>query len=369
MSAGDEPASRIPVAVITGFLGSGKTTLVNAVLRTPQCAQAAVIVSEYGEVGVDHVLIQAPPKRMRLVDGGCMCEYVHEEIAENLMNLLEARRLGDEGAAFDRVLIETSGLGDPVPIIQLLQTDPEISRHFELRAVLALVDGVNGTESLERYAQSVKQAAVADLLVLTKIDVADAATLGALAERLRGINPGARQVRAAHGALDASLLDGLAHDAGSGSGALAERWLAREAFAAPRGDGPSPIRTFSLVREGEATTPGLVLWMHLLAGFRGAGLLRVKGIVNVEGRPHAIQAVQTVVSEPVALDDWPDGERTTRLVFIVRGIDEQALRDSLAALGFEGGREARNLVIRPEVYARFRDTIGLFRQRSPAAVD
>lgn len=356
---------RIPVAVVTGFLGSGKTTLVNAVLKKPAFGQAAVVVSEYGEVGVDHVLIQAPSKRMRLVDGGCMCEYVHEEVAASLMNLLDQRVEGTE-TAFDRVIIETSGLGDPVPIIQMLQIDPEISRYFELRVVLTLADGLHAAEHLAKYPQSVKQVAVADVVVLTKIDLASPESVDALAARLKTFNPGARQVRAAHGELDPSLLDGRPHQPG---GTLAEvgKWLAGEAFEQPAGPDKSPIRTFSLVHEGEATIPGLVLWQHLLSGFRGAGLLRVKGIVNVEGRPHAIHAVQTIVSEPVPLDDWPDGDRRSRMVFIVRGLDEQALRDTFAALSFEGGRDRRNMVIRPEVYARFRDTITLFRRHGATA--
>ncbi|WP_232076784.1 CobW family GTP-binding protein [Variovorax sp. PBL-H6] len=356
-------AQRIPVAVITGFLGSGKTTLVNAVLKKPACGQAAVVVSEYGEVGVDHVLIQAPSKRMRLVDGGCMCEYVHEEVAASLLNLLDRRVAGTE-TDFDRVLIETSGLGDPVPIIQMLQVDPEISRHFELRVVLTMADSLHALQHLDRYAQSIKQVAVADVLVLSKVDVAEPQAVEALSARLRTLNPGARQVRAAHGDLDARLLDGTPHQAG-GSLAEVRQWLASEAFASPTADDRSPVRTFSLVHEGEATVPGLVLWQHLLSGFRGAGLLRVKGIVNVEGRPYAVHAVQTIVSEPVPLDQWPDDDRRSRMVFIVRGLDEQALRDTFAALRFEGGRDLRNMVIRPEVYARFRDTISLFRQRAP----
>lgn len=361
MDLKSSPEQRIPVAVITGFLGSGKTTLVNAVLKKPACGQAAVVVSEYGVVGVDHVLIQAPSKRMRLVDGGCMCEYVHEEVAASLLNLLDQRVPGTE-TEFDRVIIETSGLGDPVPIIQMLQIDPEISKHFELRVVLTLADSLHALEHLDSYAQSLKQVAVADVLVLTKIDVASPEAVDELSARLRTLNPGARQVRAAHGDLDASLLDGTPHQPGRDL-AEVQQWLAGDAFKLPTRDDKSPIRTFSLVYDGEATIPGLVLWQHLLSGFRGGGLLRVKGIVNVEGRPYAIHAVQTIVSEPVPLDEWPDDDRRSRMVFIVRGLNEQALRDTFAAFSFEGGRDRRNMVIRPDVYARFRDTISLFRVR------
>jgi len=367
-------AGRIPVVLVTGFLGSGKTTLVNHLLKTPRFARAAVVVNEFGEVSIDHLAIDAPRRRVRVIDGGCLCGHVHEEVATSLLDLLEQRASGGE-ARFDRVIIETSGLADPVPIIQILLTDPEISDAFELRSVITVADGMFGAGHLEAHVESVKQAAVADVLVTSKTDIASPADLEALESRLAGINPRALRLRAANGVVPVESLDGDGY-AVSGRSSEAQAWLRRPDYAAvtrPASADPA-IRTFALVHEQEITVPGFVLWMNLLAGFRGAGLLRVKGIVNVEGRPYAIHAVQTVISEPIALDRWPDeADRISRLVFITRGMDADAVQRTFHALGFEGGRERRNMIIRPETYARFKETIELFRhdanrQRAPAHV-
>ncbi|HSU42798.1 MAG TPA: GTP-binding protein, partial [Casimicrobiaceae bacterium] len=216
---------------------------------------------------------------------------------------------------------------------------------------------------LDAHEQSLKQAAVADVLVLSKRDLAGDDGLAALSQRLASLNPGARQCPATHGELDLSLLDagGYAIDARS---AEAKTWLSdpRYATATPAASHDRSLRTFSLTHDGEITVPGLVLWMNLLAGFRGAGLLRVKGILNVEGRPYAVHAVQTVLSEPVPLERWPDGDdRRSRLVFITRGIAPEDVKRTFATLAFEGGREKRNLTIRPETYARFKQTMEVFR--------
>ncbi len=352
---------RIPVVLVTGFLGSGKTTLVNRMLKTRAYARAAVVVNEFGEVSVDHMLVDVPRHRMRVIDAGCICGHVHEEVATSLLDLLERR--GNGGEAFDRVLIETSGLADPVPIIQILLTDAAVAQSFELRCVVAVCDGVHGLQHLDAHDESRKQAAVADVLVLSKRDVASAEALDALSARLASVNPGAVQVHASHGDVDPAAFErgGYAIDARS---EIARRWLNDTGYAAatPSAAADPSITTFTLTHEQPITVPGLVLWMHLLAGFRGAGLLRVKGIVNAEGRPYAIQAVQTILSEPVPLERWPDDhDRRSRLVFITRGIAPEEIRRTFATFDFEGGRERRNLVIRPELYARFKQSMEAFR--------
>ena len=357
------PQARTPALLITGFLGSGKTTLVNRLLKTPTFARAAVVVSEYGEVGIDHVLVQAPRRRLRVIDGGCLCGHVHEEVASSLLDL-HSRSDRDPELDFDFVLIETSGLADPVPLIQTLLTDRHVAARYELKTVIAVADGVHGAAQLECHEQSLKQAAVADTIVISKSDIADAGGLNALAARLRAINPGARQLRARNGELrPGDILDRAGYDPAACSSA-ARGWLDDRCYAArvAPASADRAISTFTLSYEAEITLPGLVLWMNLLAGFRGAGLLRVKGIVNVEGRPYAVQAVQTIVGEPVALDAWPQGDdRRSRLVFITRGIDAEDIRRTFAAFSFDAGRAARNLTINPATYARFRDTIELFR--------
>lgn len=356
-----EPRAPVPVWLITGFLGSGKTTLVNRLLKDASLSQAAVVVGEYGEVGVDHVLVEAPQKRVRLVDSGCICGHVHDEIAARLLDLDAARDDGPDHQ-FDCVLIETSGLADPVPIVQLLLTDDAIAGRFALRSVITVVDGLMGEESLARHPESAKQLAVADTVVVSKTDLADAATIDSLRHRVSALNPGARQFTAARGQVDSdALLEASAWSAGMRP-RESRAWLEEllQASAVPAMPDPQ-IRTLSLVHDGEVTRPGLVLWLNLLAGFRGAGLLRVKGIVNVEGRPVAIHAVQRVISEPVELDDWPDAERRTRLVVIARGMQEADIRATFEAFRIEAGRDRRNTVLRPERYREFQRVIQAFR--------
>jgi G3E family GTPase len=367
LSVVEAQAPRVPVLLVTGFLGSGKTTLVNRLLKTRAFACAAVVVNEYGEVSIDHVLVEAPRRRMRVIDGGCLCAHVHEEIASSLLDLY-VKRDRDPDLDFDFVLIEMSGLADPVPVIQSLLTDRHVTSLYELKTVIAVADGVHGTEHLTRHAESVKQAAVADTVVISKTDLNDSAGLDALAARLSAINPGARQLRVAHGAVHAAeILDHAGFDL-AGRSEAARGWLNDRSYAAtvPAASADPAISTFALSYDEEITLPGFVLWMNLLAGFRGAGLLRVKGIVNVEGRPYAVQAVQTVISEPVALDAWPEGDdRRSRLVFITRGIDATDIRRTFEAFRFEGARAKRNMVVDPQTYACFRDTIELFRSSPP----
>lgn len=363
MSAFATHPLRVPVLLVTGFLGSGKTTLVNRLLKTRAFARAAVVVNEYGEVSIDHVLVMAPRKLMRVVDSGCLCGHVHEEIATSLLDLYRRRDHAPD-LDFDFVLIEMSGLADPVPVIQLLLTDHHVSALYELRTVIALADGVHGADQLGRHPESVKQAAVADTIVISKADIANSAALETLAAELAVINPGARQLRISHGNVEPEqILDQAGFDVSARSVA-ARDWLNDQSYTvttAPASADPA-MCTFSLTYDEETTLPGFVLWMNLLAGFRGAGLLRVKGIVNVEGRPYAVQAVQTIVSEPVALDAWPDSDdRCSRLVFITRGIDADDIRRTFATFKFDAGRAPRNMTINPETYEQFRTTIELFR--------
>ncbi len=368
LSAVEAQAPRLPVLLVTGFLGSGKTTLLNRLLKTQAFARAAVVINEYGEVSIDHVLVQAPRARMRVIDGGCLCGHVHEEVASSLLGL-HAKRDRDPTLDFDVVLIEMSGLADPVPVVQILLTDRHVTALYELKTVVAVVDGVYGHQHLKAHEESVKQSAVADTIIISKTDLADCQTLDALAARLKSINPGARQLRVANGDVrPAELLDNAGFDL-SGRSDMVRSWLNDESYAAtvlPASADPA-ISTFALIYDEEITLPGFVLWINLLAGFRGAGLLRFKGIVNVEGRPYAVQAVQTVVSEPVALGEWSEGDdRRSRLVFITRGIDAADVRRTFEAFKLDAGRAPRNMTISPASYARFRDTIELFRT-SPRA--
>jgi G3E family GTPase len=365
LSAYQAPSLRVPVLLVTGFLGSGKTTLVNRLLKTRAFAKAAVVVNEYGEVSIDHALVEAPRRRLRVVDSGCLCGHVHEEVASSLLDLY-GRRDRSPDLDFDCVLIEMSGLADPVPVMQILLTDRHVSALYELKTVIAVADGVHGAGQFARHTESVKQAAVADTIVISKTDIAGAQELDALARRLAALNPGARQLRAAHGDIAAELvLAGAGFDL-AGRSEAARGWLNDENYAAtvaPASADPA-ISTFSLTYDEEITIPGLVLWLNLLAGLRGAGLLRVKGIVNVEGKPYAVQAVQTIVDEPVPLAAWPDDGRRSRLVFITRGIDAADIKRTFATFRFDAGRAPRNLTLNPETYVQFAETMQLFRTSS-----
>jgi G3E family GTPase len=369
LSAFAAQPARVPVLLVTGFLGSGKTTLVNRLLKLNDFSQAAVVVNEYGEVSIDHVLVEAPRYRMRVVDSGCLCGHVHDEIASSLLDL-QAKRSRRPDHDFDCVLIEMSGLADPVPVIQLLLTDPHVTTHYELKTVIAVADGMHGGDHLVHHPEWIKQAAVADTVILSKGDIADCAHLDVLASQIAAINPGARQLRVAHGNVCAAeFLDHAGFDL-TGRSDAARGWLNDRSYAATvsAASADPAISTFALTYDDEITLPGFVLWMNLLAGLRGAGLLRVKGIVNVEGRPYAVQAVQTIVSEPVLLAQWPeDDNRRSRLVFITRGIDAADIRRTFETFRFEGGRARRNMTINPQTYVRFRDTIELFRTSPPTA--
>jgi G3E family GTPase len=368
-AAFDAARPRVPVLLVTGFLGSGKTTLVNWLLKTRTFTRAAVVVNEYGEVSIDHVLVAAPRRRMRVIDAGCLCGHVHEEVASSLLDLY-AQRDHAPDFDFDFVLIEMSGLADPVPVIQLLLTDPRVGEHFELKTVIAVADGVHGAGHLTQHPESIKQAAVADTIVISKTDLANCSALDELCARLAAINPGARQMRVAHGEVrPEQILDYAGFDLAARSVA-ARSWLNDESYAAttPPASADPTISTFALTYDEEITLPGFVLWMNLLAGFRGAGLLRVKGIVNVEGQPYAIQAVQTIISEPFLLDAWPDSDdRRSRLVFITRGIDVADIRRTFTTFKFDAGRAPRNMTINPANYDRFREAIELFRTSYPRA--
>ena len=360
---------RIPVVLVTGFLGSGKTTLMNRLLKAPAFARAGVVVNEYGTVSIDHLLVASPKARTRIIDSGCLCGHVHEEVASSLLDL-HHRAQGDPAAGFDCVLIETSGLADPVPIIQIITTDHDVSTRFELRTVVTVVDAVHGAARLATHAESLKQAAVADTLVVSKIDLAEGNAIEALETRLSAINPAARRLRAAYGSVDAETVLGQPGFRITERSDAARAWLADCAYhdhVAPASADTS-IRTFALEHESEITVPGLVLWLNLLAGMRGGGLLRVKGVVNVEGRPFAIQAVQTVISEPQPLDAWPDDDRRSRLVFIVRGMDADDVHRTFAVFDFDAGRAPRNAWIDPANYRCFAATMELFRRTTGRAM-
>jgi G3E family GTPase len=350
-------ADRTPVSIITGFLGSGKTTLLNRVLQDPAMAGAAVIINEFGEIGLDHLLIATPNENTVLLASGCICCTVRGDLVDTMRNLERQRRDG-QLPPFDRLLIETSGLADPVPIMQTVVADEQIAPRFEMDGVLTLVDAVNGMMQLDQQSEAVKQAAVADRLVLTKTDIMPASD--ALRDRLTRINPGAQQLVACNGEIDAGDLFGAGLHARADAGELA-RWLpaAAVAQAEARSDRvykrhDDGVCSYCFTLDEPVSRTGMTAWLTALASLRGANLLRVKALLNVDGAPVAVHAVQTLIHEPVELACWPDADRRSRLVFITRDMSRAEIESTLDILRLRPTNDSPTpQPLDPAAYARF----------------
>ena len=329
---------KIPVSLITGFLGSGKTTLLNALLRHPGMGETAVIVNEFGEIGIDHLLIETALDDAVLLKSGCVCCSMRGDLVDTLAGLLERRERG-ESPPFRRVLIETTGLADPAPVLHTLAANPEATRGYRLGHVLATVDAVNALDQLVRHYESAKQAALADRLVLTKTDLASPQQAARVTARLAALNPAAPVVRAIDGDADPRLLFPPTSGAERAAPAEVEAWLAAaglgsHAHAEGDFDHCHGIDSFCLVHDRPIAWPALKAWLEALASLRGPNLLRLKGIVDVAGRagPVVIQAVQHILHPPRELARWPGEDRRSRLVCIVRDLPRAALERSFAAL-------------------------------------
>ncbi len=296
----------IPVSIVTGFLGSGKTTLIGRILRDPGFARIAVIVNEFGETGLDHSLIARSDETLLALTTGCLCCAVRNDLVTTLLDLRE--RAGD---AYDRVLIETSGLADPAPILHTLMTDAAVTAAHALDTLLTLVDAVHGEATLARHVEARRQVALADALVLSKTDLREPPP--ALLAELAALNPGV----APGGVTLFSGADPVARAARMA--ALPDR-PARSPFQARHTGG---IESFVLQRDRPVPALALALLLEALTEHCGPRLLRVKGLVDVEempGQPALVHGVQHVFSPPAFLPRWPDADHTTRLVFIVQGV-------------------------------------------------
>ncbi len=358
---------RLPVSIITGFLGSGKTTLLNRLLQDPAMAGAAVIINEFGEIGLDHLLIATPNENTVLLSSGCICCTVRGDLVNTLRDLDKQRRKG-ELPPFDRVLIETTGLADPVPIAQTVVTDEKLAPAYQLDSVITLVDGVNGLQQLDTQPESVKQAALADRLLISKTDLPEATAVQALLARLSELNPGAQVLTVARGEVTPALLFGAAINA-EARAAEVQRWLREDAFVrveAQQGFAfgthnrasahDACIQSYSIHLEEPISAEGLTAWLTALASLHGKELLRVKGLLNVDGEPVAVHAVQTLIHEPVTLQQWPDAERRSRLVFIARGMNRAAIESTLDVLRWKSTSTLPAGEIPkpdPQAYARF----------------
>jgi G3E family GTPase len=338
-------AEPIPITVLTGFLGSGKTTALNHLLRQPAMAGTMVIVNEFGEIGLDHELIESADEDTVLLRSGCLCCTIRGDLIDTLQSLSRRRELGAT-PPFDRIVIETTGLADPAPILQALLTDPIVASRFRLDGVIATVDAVAGRSTLDRHIEAVKQAALADRLVLTKTDLAAAAECAAMERRLRAINPAAPILRAQQGAIDPAALFDIGNYDPLSKGPDVQRWLNEEKYTRHdpdeqhHEDAPHDlnrhddhIRAVCLTLDRPIAGEALDRWLENLLRLRGPDLLRFKAIINVAELPGPLvaHAVQHVVYPPIMLKAWPSDDRRTRMVFITHDIDERMLRDSLKA--------------------------------------
>jgi G3E family GTPase len=346
------PEEPLAVSVLTGFLGSGKTTLLRHLLNHPAMEETAVIVNEFGEIGLDHLLVEQASEDTVLLNSGCLCCTVRGDLVNGMRDLYK-RRVKGEVPAFQRLVIETTGLADPAPILQTIMTDPLLAERFRLDGVITTVDAAVGAATLDRHRESVKQAAVADRLLLTKSDLAAADDLVELQSRLRRLNPAAPIHAVSQGEIDPALLfnAGLYDPATKTSDV--RRWLKAEAYDTHghahhhhhhdvnlhdgnRHDGSrhdAGIRAFCVTYDRPLDWDRFNAWVEMLITLYGADILRIKGILNVAGvdDPIVIHGVQHVFHPPARLEAWPDESRQSRLVFIVRDLKPEMFEHTLKA--------------------------------------
>lgn len=351
----------IPVTLLTGFLGSGKTTLLNALLRDPGMDRVAVVVNEFGEIGLDHDLIESSTETMVLMASGCLCCTVRDDLARTLDDLRQRRESGAIG--FDRVVIETTGLADPGPVVQTLVMDADLADEFTLDGVLTTADCATGPATLDAQFEAVQQVAMADRIILTKADLVTPAARAAFEARLARLNAGAPRLVADHGRIDPALLFGLAprpetaRQAAldwvaapakpqaralpplSGLGAAANPLAAPQShglFASPQRPASHDARIGSQSAQIDTPVSPVVfdLWLDTLMEGAGANLLRLKAVIHVQGldHPFALHGVQHIVHPPVPLPDWPKGDTVSRIVVIGRDLPPGFLDATLALL-------------------------------------
>jgi G3E family GTPase len=329
----------IPAVILTGFLGSGKTTLLNSMINDPLLANACFVINEFGDVGIDHLLVARADETVVEMSSGCLCCTIRGDLIDTLSDLL-AKRARGEIKAFDRIVVETTGLADPAPIIHTFMKSPELLNAVQLQGVITVVDGFNGEATLNQHPEAVKQVAVADRIVLTKLDLLEGKegedALFSIITRMRKLAPSARLLTTHRGEATAERLFNMGLYNPATKSVDVAAWLAAEAVerhehahhhhdVSRHGD---DIRAFTFTDTRAISPQGLELFIALLTSYHGPKLLRLKGLILVDddpARPVVVHGVQHVFHPPARLDSWPDGKRETRLVVIVDGIAKQEI--------------------------------------------
>jgi G3E family GTPase len=334
-----DPTIPVPVNVITGFLGSGKTTLLRRLLASPELADTAVVINEFGEVGLDHLLLQYVDEGTVVLESGCVCCVMRSDLSTTLRDLYSKRERGHV-PWFTRLAIETTGLAEPAPIIFTLMTDPVIRHHFRVGNIVTTIDAVNGARHLAEHPESVKQVAVADWLVVSKTDLTDTATVELLQAELRRRNPAAPILEPTRDTAELARLFTCDVYDRSGRSEDAHRWLGAGAClphpAEPGLDANRHARDISAIAltfDSPLDWTAFGIWLSMLLHRHGDRVLRVKGILHVVDvpTPVVIHGVQHLIHAPVHLERWPTADHRTRLVLIVRNLPRHVIVRSLAA--------------------------------------
>jgi len=331
----DPLASKIPVTIITGFLGSGKTTLISELVRHPEMNRVALVINEVGEIGIDHDLIESSTENISLLSNGCICCSVRTDMQETLRDLFAKRSVG-EVFDFDRVIIETTGLADPAPVLQTLVSDTLLEAQFRFDGLVTLVDVVNFPIMVQTQKEIVKQIAIADKLFLTKSDLINSASLATIQNQIRELNNLAPMIVVTQGKVSPLELMNLGLSSTKSSSKILSflgeqtesgKYLGQFVQAHDSG-----IQTLSLRFTDPFTWEAFSSALDLLSNLRGPDLLRMKGIINVSGQPVVVQGVQHIFHPPVHLKDWPSDDHNSRMVFITRHIEEKLIRNLFDAV-------------------------------------